>query len=452
MPDRDAGGRATFRPLHLEGRSLSGPAVGASRGARARALTARGARVLGLVALLAGALAPRVARADGPPQPDSVAGAPLDSSAVVRAAARDSAAGPVEFLWVLRNSLVDSTDVPRLVERAKAMGVRGLLVQVVGRGDAWYRSDLLPRPEAIRFSERDPLGELLPLAHAAGLEVHAWVNCCLVWSAPQRPRDPLHVVNAHPEWVGRMRDGRAMTRLSVRERQRLRIEGVFLSPGHPAVRTWIAHIVGELVARYPVDGIHLDYIRQPSVAIGYDPTTRAQFALRSGVDPAQFGRLTWPERARMDTVWAAFQDDNVTAIVREVRDTLAAIRPGLTLSAAVLADTTTARRTNHQAWCEWLRAGLLDRAFPMCYAPPVQTVLDQLTAMSTQVGTTHIVPGIAVYNTPPSSAAAKIKAARAMGYPAIALYSYDSLWERSDGWSRLLEFVNGPRSILEAHP
>jgi uncharacterized lipoprotein YddW (UPF0748 family) len=420
---------------------------------RARAAGGLAAFVLASLVLLAAAFSPARAVSDEAWIPEGESAMPPESLAVLRSvAAGDTASGAVEFLWVLRNSLVDSTDVPRLVERAKAMHVRGLLVQVVGRGDAWYRSDLLPYPEPIREPGRDPLGELLPLAHAAGLEVHAWVNCCLVWSAPRLPRDPRHVVNAHPEWVARLRDGRAMTRLGERERERLRVEGVFLSPGHPGVREHLANVVREIVTRYPVDGIHLDYIRQPSVAIGYDPTTRAQFALLHGADPAAFGLLPWAERARMDSLWGAFQEEQVTAIVRAVRDTLNAVRPGITLSAAVLADTLGARRTNRQAWSAWLRDGLLDRAFAMCYAPPVQTVLGQLAAMSAQVGTARVVPGIAVYNTPPSTAAAKIKGARALGFPAIALYSYDSLWERSDGWSRLLEFVNGPRSLLEARP
>lgn len=428
-----------------------GPGTGsAARGSRRRA----GGTAALLLALLVGlaAFATGLRAADGVPEGESAM--PPESLGVVRpaAAARDSAAPAVEWLWVLRTSLVNRDDVPRLVERAKAMGARGLLVQVVGRGDAWYRSDLLPYPEAIREPGRDPLGELVPLAHAAGLEVHAWMNCCLVWSAPRRPRDPGHVVNAHPEWIARMRDGRSMAQLSERERERLRVEGVFLTPAHPGVRTHLARVAKEIASRYAVDGIHLDYIRQPSVAVGYDPTSRAQFALRYGADPGAFGRLPSPQRATMDSLWSEFQEEQVTAIVREVRDSLAAVRPGLSLTAAVLADTLTARRTNRQAWSAWLRDGLLDRAFAMCYAPPVQTVLGQLAAMAAQVGTARLVPGIAVYNTPPSAAAAKIKGARALGFPAIALYSYDSLWERSDGWSRLLEFVNGPRSLLEAQP
>jgi len=416
--------------------------------------SARFAFALAAMAVLACAPA---ARAQGLPAADSTAVA--DSVAVRDSAvvADTSRVPAVEYLWVLRNSLVHPDDVPLLVARAKAMGVRGLLVQVVGRGDGWYRSDLLPYPEALREPGRDPLGELLPLAHAAGLEVHAWVNCCLVWSSPARPRDPKHVLNAHPEWIARTDFGRPMTRMSPRERQRRMVEGVFLSPAHPGVRHWLANIAREIAVRYPVDGVHLDYIRQPGVRIGFDPTTRALFAGQYGADPdpsspaTPFHRLPLGERAGMDAAWAAFQQEQVTAIVREVRDSLNAVRPGIALTAAVLADTAAAVQRNRQAWSSWLRDSLLDRAFAMCYAPMVQTVMSQLAAMATQVGTDRLVPGIAIYNTSPAICAAKIKGARALGFTAVALYSYDSLWERNDLWARLRDFVNGPRT-LEAHP
>ena len=331
------------------------------------------------------------------------------------------------------------------------MHVRGLIVQVVGRGDAWYRSSLLPPPEPLRGDGRDPLGELLPLAHAAGLEAYAWVNCCLVWSGSHRPRDPRHVLNAHPEWVARMADGRPMTRLTPRQRARLKVEGVFLSPAHVGVRRWLARIVQEIVTRYPVDGVQLDYIRQPGIAIGYDPTSRARFALEAGVDPFRSGRRTAAERVRLDSLWGAFQQEQVTAIVREVGDSLRVSRPGIKLTAAVLADTTVAWRRNRQPWSRWVRDGLIDRAFLMCYAPAVETVLDQLNTMSSQVGVGHLVPGIAMYNSPLATAATKIKAARALGFPNIALYSYDSLYERPGLWERLRFFLTA-HDLSEDHP
>jgi uncharacterized lipoprotein YddW (UPF0748 family) len=210
------------------------------------------------------------------------------------------------------------------------------------------------------------------------------------------------------------------------------------------VHTFIARVAAEIAARYPVDGIHLDYIRDPGVPIGDDPTTRARFALAYGEDPARRDRLPAAERTRLDSAWAAFQRAQVTAIVQEVRDSLNAVRPGLTLSAAVIADTLTARTTDRQDWCAWLRTGLVDRAFAMCYAPRVQTVLSQLEGMSADVGTARLVPGIAVYNAPPASAAAKIRGARALGFPAVALYSYDSLFAAAGTWARLRAFLDAP--------
>lgn len=357
----------------------------------------------------------------------------------------------VDYLWVVRTALVKRDDIPVMVERARRMGVKGLLVQVVGRGDSYYRSDLLPAAEAIQEPGRDPLAELMPLAKSAGLEVHAWVNCCLVWSSEKRPRAASHVINAHPEWIARTQDGRPMTALSLRARERLMVEGVFLSPAHPGVRTHLAQVAKEIASRYPVDGIHMDYIRQPSVAIGFDPTSRARFAILHGADPLFFKRLPPRERTSMDSAWTVFQREQVTAIVSEMRDSLARVRPGLLLSAAVLADTNAALNRNKQSWTRWLRAGLLDRAFAMCYAPSVQTVMSQLLAMSTQVGVERLVPGIAVYNTAPSTAAAKIKGARALGYPAIALYSYDSLYEQADLWTRLKGYLADPDALEDRH-
>jgi hypothetical protein len=92
-----------------------------------------------------------------------------------------------------------------------------------------------------------------------------------------------------------------------------------------------------------------------------------------------------------------------------------------------------------------VRDGLLDRAFPMCYAPAVQTVMQQLTRFAQEFRSDpRIVPGIAVYNTRATLAALKIKGARALGYPDVALYSYDSLFDSHDYWTALRTQLDGP--------
>lgn len=43
----------------------------------------------------------------------------------------------------------------------------------------------------------------------------------------------------------------------------------FLDPGNPAVKDYLRALVGEVVSKYDVDGIHLDYVRYPDNAMRF---------------------------------------------------------------------------------------------------------------------------------------------------------------------------------------
>src|SRR5439155_1297665 len=267
--------------------------------------------------------------------PAEAIGAALDSVGARPAppflARPDSSAHGLDYLWVVRWSLTDSARIEQAVARAREIGVKGLLAQVVGRGDAYYRSDLLPRAESLAEPDFDPLGLLISRAHAAGLEVHAWVNCMLVWSLPHRPRDPRHVVNAHPEWIARLANGRPMTSLTPRQCRRLGVEGVFLSPAFPGVRAWLGSIVREIVERYAVDGVQLDYIRLPGVQLDGDAGAFAGDAPGAGEHPAGARRGS-AAPARVQTPRTDSECAHVAAVVGEVRDSLTRVRPGRRLT------------------------------------------------------------------------------------------------------------------------
>jgi uncharacterized lipoprotein YddW (UPF0748 family) len=98
---------------------------------------------------------------------------------------------------------VHPDSIRAVVARAEATGFNTLLVQVRGRGDAWYASSLEPR--AIQLERIplafDPLALLLEEAQGRGLKVHAWVNLQLVASPFLPPVDPSHLFHAHPEWL-----------------------------------------------------------------------------------------------------------------------------------------------------------------------------------------------------------------------------------------------------------
>jgi uncharacterized lipoprotein YddW (UPF0748 family) len=404
---------------------------------------------------------------------DSAPSAPVDSvlpAPIVRALAEeaDSAAARlpltapavVDYLWVVRSSIADPHRCDLVVGRAAALGVRGLIVQVVGRADAYYRSELLPRAEGLGDTGFDPLDYLLVRAHDAGLEVHAWMNCFFAWSAPQSPRDGLHVVHRHPEWLTWARGQRngngrrpvARRRSAYGRRLELvapEAEGFYLAPANPEVRAFVASVAGEIARRYPVDGVHLDYVRFPAASVSTDSVTRGAFETFSAArDSAAADATTGEVRGRAadasgrepeagGPAWQAFRCEQLRRFVAAVRDTLRRVRPQAVLSAAVLADTLAARARG-QDWPLWVREGLLDRAFPMCYQASTSSVLEQLVAYKDRLGTAGVVPGIACYNQPARAAAAKIKAARALGFGAVALYSYDALFSQR-GYHQSLE-------------
>ena len=49
------------------------------------------------------------------------------------------------YLWVVRNTLTSIDNIDRMIEFATINRFNNILVQVRGRGDAYYRSDIVPK-------------------------------------------------------------------------------------------------------------------------------------------------------------------------------------------------------------------------------------------------------------------------------------------------------------------
>src|SRR5262249_40854620 len=76
--------------------------------------------------------------------------------------------------WVVRTGLVTPASVDQVVDEAASGGFNAIFVQVRGRGDAFYRSRLVPRSELLRGqgADFDPLARVIARARTRGLQVH----------------------------------------------------------------------------------------------------------------------------------------------------------------------------------------------------------------------------------------------------------------------------------------
>ena len=373
---------------------------------------------------------------------------PGGGSIVPRAGATPPAGEETRALWVVRHAISTPGRVDEVVDLASQLNFNTLLVQVRGRGDAFFKSDITPRAEELAATspDFDPLARIIQRAHAQGLEVQAWINVYLVWSAGELPRSPLHVVNAHPDWISVRADGRRLVEMLPEDFEQQKLEGMYLAPGNPEVKRHLREIVREIVSQYDVDGIHLDYVRYPEPGVGYDGATRTAFEQEYGIDPIQIenpdssllaviGPDQLPDlRAR----WIQWKKDQITDLVRDIRRDLDLTKRNLKLTAAVIADQTAALNRHGQDWPAWLREGIVDAVMPMCYGTSTPVVQHQI-AMALSIPTErHVYAGIAMYNESARDACDKIRIARKLGVDGIALFSFDSLQGRA-GYQRQMK-------------
>lgn len=141
----------------------------------------------------------------------------------------------------------------RIVEEAQALNLNAIIFQVKPDGGVLYPSALLPWSTVLTGQPGgdpgfDPLAFLIAAAHRHNIAVHAWLNPYRVSmhddAASRRammgPDDAPTLYGRHPQWL-RSAGGRLV-----------------LDPGMTAGRELLVAVVGEILARYDVDGIHLD--------------------------------------------------------------------------------------------------------------------------------------------------------------------------------------------------
>ena len=255
----------------------------------------------------------------------------------------------VRAIWVTRFEWQSEAEIRTILRNCADLGFNTVLFQVRGQADAYYASKIEPWSERLGGKNPgfDPLDVACQEAHRLGLSLHAWVNAMPAWRGKMPPADRSHVCYRHPDWIVVGRDGR---------RQTFNDHYLCLNPCLPAVRDYVTSVMRDLVARYPVDGLHLDYIRFIEGDWSYDEKTLSLFGFISGGSPDEK-----PE------AWTAFRRGAVTELVRSIRETVKATRPEAVLSAAVF-PTAESRRKVLQDAEGWAQAGLVDFVFPMTYS------------------------------------------------------------------------------------
>lgn len=277
-------------------------------------------------------------------------------------------------LWVVRHEISSREKIDLLLSTVKKTGIKNLFVQVRGRGDAYYKS--AHEPAAFDVTpDFDPLEYIINRTTGTDIKIHAWINISFVFNHSDSAPPPDHILARHPEWITYDYRGRSLAEYSAKELKENLIEGYFLDPAIPGVKKHMVNIVEDILSKYNVAGIHLDYIRYPYSGynrhykkylsdFGYNPISRKIFRNRYGVDPLKINRFG---NSNIKKKFDQFRRDQITDIVCRINKTVKRKNRSIIFSTASMPRYDLGRDVYFQDWPLWVKKGYIDLACIMSY-------------------------------------------------------------------------------------
>jgi uncharacterized lipoprotein YddW (UPF0748 family) len=300
--------------------------------------------------------------------------------------------------WVMKDNIPGLDDklpgVRHMLDMCKAAGWSRIYWRCLDAGRSLYPSALMdpmgppqgesyfdPRPEEVgkvgahkneavlqkmagryHYGTIDSLAEAVRYGHEIGIEVHAWFSVNEddhAWGWPSR------YTLAHPDQRWRRRDGNFYHSQ--------------LSFAYPEVRAYKLAIIREVLDRYDVDGVFIDWIRTGDVRdaqvdaagvadYGYEDIVVQGFRAAHGVDPHDL--------PNDDMRWVRYRAEAHTEFMRAVRGLTSSRRRGLPV--AVMVQHPWAYRGDNPKYADnlrgmlldvetWANEGLIDAAVPAGY-------------------------------------------------------------------------------------
>lgn len=179
-------------------------------------------------------------------------------------------------------------------------GVNAIIFQVRPECDALYESAIEPWSRFLTGQQGrapqpywDPLKWMIDECHKRGMELHAWINPYRAKTKTTNELANKHVAITHPDWV-------------------FSYDGQFImNPARTDCRDYICTVVDDIVARYDVDGLHIDDYFYPYPAAG-----------QTIPDDADFRRDNNGIRDKND-----WRRDNVNRFIKQLSETIHKRKP-----------------------------------------------------------------------------------------------------------------------------
>ena len=350
----------------------------------------------------------------------------------------------IRALWIVRDHMVTAESIDRVLKFAKQYNYNHLFVQIRGRGDAYYKSNLVPRSHLLKNNDFDPLDYILKKSNEIEtIKIHAWMNVYYLWSSVQKPFQSNHLLLNHPDWLDTTNPD-PMNVLEVlgkmKKDKKINGEGFYLAPTHPEVDAHLQNVITELLQNYSLDGIHFDYIRYHDRGWGMNPTGLKYFLNYSSGDMPGIPSL----QVQSKPTFSEYKKSAITKFLKKSSMRIRAYRPKCIISAAVKPNLKSAHSIFCQEWDTWLSYGYIDWAVPMNYtgdnkifSSNIQIIKDIIP----QESLNQIIMGIGIYNQNPKLSAQKVKIINNENFGGYSMFSYTVFNEKPSYLNSMLKYL-----------
>ena len=179
-------------------------------------------------------------------------------------------------------------------------GANAIIFQVRPECDALYNSSIEPWSRFLTGEQGkapspywDPLQWMIEQCHKRGMELHAWINPYRAKTKTTHVLSPKHIAHKRRDLVFEY-DGQYI-----------------LNPAYDENRQYICHVVGDILRRYDVDGLHIDVYFYPYPAAGCTIPDENLYRRNPG------GHSNIGD-------WRRY---NVNLFMKEMHDTIRAVKP-----------------------------------------------------------------------------------------------------------------------------
>ncbi len=338
-------------------------------------------------------------------------------------------------LWIVRDALHTSESVSDVIKFAHENNYRHLFVQVRGRGDAYYNSKIVEKNKNISYPSFDPLADIIEKAHAMGIQVHAWVNVYLLWTAPNKPANRSHILHTKHDWIHTQFSSNKINNY-VNPNNTI----VYLAPHHPGVNSYLLTVIREILLNYDIDGLHLDYIRYADEDYGNNSTAIKAYIANGRQHPEHFYGKKEKGLPNKISHWNQFKTDSISDLVKSIKSMMTQIKPDCILSAAVKPNLAEAKSRYFQDWKLWLMNDYLDWVVLMNYVADFNLFANNVDYIRRNIEEKYkskIIIGLGIYNQTVDEFSLKVMYTYSSNINNISIFSYNYLINNLSNWNSI---------------